>query len=124
MTADEYRRALRAFDDAQFDAFRRSWGGTADSVEASVEKYAYADEPEKWDRIAVYRLRQLGVTDVYTEAEKMYAMVRLNAESAKASAEASAQSATTATWALRASWLAVVAAVLTSFVTLTLARGC
>lgn len=123
MTPDEYRAALGRFTEAQFAAFRASWGGSADTIEACVQEYAYAAEPEKWDRIAVFRLKQQGATGMQTESEKSLAVARDSADAAKASAVAAAKSAEAAGRSVRAAWYAIAVAALTAFVTLAAARG-
>jgi hypothetical protein len=124
VTPDEHRRALSSLGDQGFRNFRSSWGGTAETVDACVEEYAYAEDPERWDRIAVFRLRAVGIADVYTEQEKAYRLTKESAEAAKQSASAAAQSAGSAQDSSRAAWYSVIAAVLTAFVTLAATRGC
>lgn len=93
MTTEEFRQALSDLTDQQFAAFRESWGGTADTVEGCAQKFAYAPDPVQWERIAIFRLRQLGVTGLLTEDEKALMVAADSAAAAKASAQAAKGSA-------------------------------
>lgn len=118
MTPDAYRNALEGLTAHQAAQFRSAFGWSADKpIEDIVSEYATGPELEAAERIAVYRLRRVGVTTVATEAERVLAVAEVSADAAKASAEAAKRSASMAGWT-------VLVALLTTAVTLALARGC
>src|SRR5688572_8083117 len=110
MTIDEYRAALESLSPEQFTAFRASWGGAQPTVEACVQEFAYAPDPVQWERIIVFRLRERGISNLRTEAEKLIAASQDSAVAAKVSASAAASSAESAAASVRwARWSVIVA---------------
>lgn len=113
MTVEEYRQALTRLTPEEFKTFRERWGGTRDTVEACVQEFAYAPDPAQWERIIIFRLRQLGVEELKTEGEKVLATAQDSAEAAKSSARAAelsaAQAADSVRVARRTLFVAVIA---------------
>lgn len=125
MTADEYRVALSGLSGDQFLAFRESWGGAADTIEECVSRFSYSQMPEQWDRIAVYRLQQVGVTGVLTESEKLIQVSRMSARAARVSAAAAKKSATAAAQSAGWSRWTVILSVITVILSvITIAPAC
>ena len=107
MTVDEYRRALSGLTAEQFQEFRRSWGGTEETVEKCVQAFAYSGHP--WERTIVYHLHRLGVEGLNTEDEKLTEAALVSARSGQESARSARESAKVARWALV---VAVIAALI------------
>lgn len=118
MTVEEYRQALSGLSSEHFRKFRESWGGAQDTVEACVEAFAYSTDHIQWERTIIFRLRQFGVTNLQTEAEKVVAAALASAAAAKASAGAADRSATSAGESVRWSRRSVVVAVIAIAVSL------
>ena len=124
MTFDEYHAALTSLTPEQFAAFRAAWGGSADTVDGSVSQFVYAPsaDAQKWDQIAVFHLRNGGVAQVRTEAEKSMEAAVKTADAAQASAHAAERSATSAANSSRAAWWSQVVALLAIIVSLAVSR--
>ena len=112
MTIEEYERTLSELSPEQFTAFRQAWGGAKDTIEGCVQEFAHATDPVQWERIIIFRLRQMGVTSLRTESEKVLETAQESAAAAKDSARAADRSATSAAQSSRWSfWSVVLAAV-------------
>jgi hypothetical protein len=124
MTADEYRQALLSLSPEQFEQFgERLGGGTEIIAEERVEGFAYADDVARLERIIVFRLRQLGVSNARTEDEKLVwasEQAAMAANASAAAAELSARTAASSTrwtrWSVVVSAVAVMVAILTALV--------
>lgn len=110
MTIDEYRRALLGLTEEQRRRLAETWGGAKDSIEEIVGLFAHAQNPAQWERIAIFRLAQLGVTGLKTEDEKLADAAKDSAASAKISASAAASSARSAADSVRWSRIAAIIA--------------
>lgn len=109
MTVDEFRATLKGLSAEQFRQFRESWGGAHEDVDATVQTFAYAPDPIQYERIIIFRLRQLGIS-LKTEDEKLLVAALESAAAAKVSADAAERSATSAADSVRwARWSVVVA---------------
>ena len=61
-----------------------------------VQVYAYAEDPMQYERIIIFRLRQLGVANMKTEEEKIIDTARVSAAAAELSAKSARWSAVVA----------------------------
>ena len=112
MTVEEYGQTLDGLTDEQFNSFRQSWGGTKATREECVQEFAYTTDPLQWERIIIFRLRQLGVAELRTESEKVLETARDSAAAAKDSARAADKSATSAQQSARLSlWTVILAGI-------------
>lgn len=96
MTVDEFRNVLHELSDQQFDEFREKWGGAKATREETAQAFAYTDTPAQWERIIIFRLRQVSGRILSTEDEKLVAAARDSASAAQLSADAARESAKTA----------------------------
>ena len=121
MTAEEYKRALEQLTPDQFWTFRQRWGGAPEGIDRCVEQFVYASPTQRpqFEETIIYRLREFGITDLQTEAEKALGANVIAATAARRSADASERSAAAAErsadssrTAVHASYLAIVVSLL------------
>lgn len=93
MTTQEFAAALQSLTPEQFKEFCEKIGGAENTIEARVNQFAYAADPAKFDRIWVFRLREVAGLDVRTEEEKLTSAAVASAAAATRSAHASESSA-------------------------------
>lgn len=126
MTVDEFRTTLKGLSAEQFRQFRESWGGAHEDVDATVQTFAYAQDPLQFERIIIFRLRQLGISHLRTEDEKLLVAALESASADTLAADAAERSATSAADSVRwARWSVVVAvtAGATAVIVAVLTRG-
>jgi len=112
MTTEDYRGALNSLNAEDFAKFRALWGGTKDTIDGGVQEFAYSPSPIQWERIAIFRLRQVGVVGLLSEAEEALAIANESADAAKTSASVAEVSARSAKSAVTLSLFAVALSVL------------
>ena len=124
MTVNEYRAALEGLSKEDFRRLCETWGGAKETVEATVQLFAHAEDKARWERIAIYHLGQVGIVGLETEEEKLLRAAKDSAAAANASAEASVSaarasstSATLAKWALAVAVVSIVIAILLAVLT-------
>lgn len=122
MTVDEWRSILATLTPEQRTSLRSKFGGQGSEVEDFVQQFAYADNPPLYERILVFRLRQLGISGVMTEDEKLVTSALTTADASKKSASAAERSADAAASSARIATYSVVVAILTVIVSITLSR--
>ena len=65
-------------------------------MDETVQEFAYAQNPPLYERIIIFRLRQIGVSHLHSEEKKLVAAAVESAAAAKVSADAANASAVSA----------------------------
>ena len=118
MTIDEYRNVLLELERrGKLLELKKHWGGGEETVEKTVEAFAFSEDPASWERRAIFHLERLGISGMKTEDEKSLEVAQEAARSARISAASAATSAKVSKCSLAVAAVAVLVVVLLGLLT-------